>query len=121
MKRFNQFGIVCIWLFIVCCTVCISCPDVSAREPRPVCVSPIGGMVGGEPGEDPHLRIIPETKVEPIWIPEGTGGYGSSGYTTIEGSKEHLVPASGIPGSADGVTFRWWIIYLHTLSRVLSR
>lgn len=120
MKRFTQFGIVYIWLFVAGVLVCFSCSAVSAHEPHLVCVSPIDGMVGGEPGEDPHLRIPPETKVEPIWFPEGSGGNVSMGHTTIGGSEICLVADPEAPGGTV-CTASWWRIFLYTLSRVLSR
>ncbi len=120
MRRFTQFGIVYIWLFVAGCAVCFSCSEVSAREPQPVCISPIDGMVGGEPGEDPHLRIVPETKIEPMWFPAGSGGNGSMGHTTIGGSEVRLVADPEAPGGTV-CAVSWWRIYVYTLSRVLSR
>lgn len=120
MKRFTQFGIVYVLLFVAGVMVCFFCSEVSAREPQPVCVSPIDGVVGGEPGEDPHLRINPEAKVVPICIPEGSGGNGSMGHTTIGGSEVRFVADPEAPRGA-GWTASWWRIYLYTLSRVLSR
>ena len=29
----------------------------AARDPKPIYINPYGDVVGGEPGEDPHLRF----------------------------------------------------------------
>jgi len=120
MKRFTQFGIVCIGLLVTGVTLCYSFSDASAREAVLGYVSPIDGLVGGEPGEDPHLRIPPEIKIEPIRPVEGSGGGGSFGYTTIGVSGVHVAEDSGAP-CGTVYTVSWWRMFLLMLSRVQSR
>jgi hypothetical protein len=119
MKRFNRVGIVYIWLFVAGIFICFSCSAVTARESQPAYVSPIDGMVGGEPGEDPHLRITPDTKIELIWYPAGSGGYGSMGHTEIGGSEVCLVADPEAPGGTVCRTC-WRRMFIFMLSRVLS-
>lgn len=120
MKRFTQVRFVCIGLLVAGFTLFISFSDVSAREPRPGFVSPIDGMVGGEPGEDPHLRIPTKTTIEPIWSPEGSGGGGSQGFAVIGGAEVLIAEDSDAPCGTDCMA-SWWRMFLHILSRVLSR
>ena len=41
---------------MLCIIVCITSP-VAARTYNPFYINPYGDAVGGEPGEDPHLRL----------------------------------------------------------------
>ena len=120
MKRFTQFGILCFWLFAAGFALCCSFSHAQGRESQPAFVSPIGEMVGGEPGEDPHLRFPPETKVEPIWFPDGSGGGGSVGNAGIGGSEIPVVGDVAVPYGTDCMGL-WWRMVVHTLPRVLSR
>lgn len=54
--------------FVLLCTAALSLVPGTclARSPRPGAVSILGDMVMAEPGEDPHLKIDPEVRVEPI-------------------------------------------------------
>ena len=45
-----------------------------AKSQKPGVVSVFDNSVGGEPGEDPHLRIDSDTVIRPIWVEGGSGG-----------------------------------------------
>ena len=120
MKHFTQFGIVCIGLCVAGLLLGLWASDASADGTHPVCVSAIDCMVGGEPGEDPHLRIHPDIKIKPIRAPEGAGGGGSLGSapgdeTRIFLADNAMVPRGGI------VVATWWRMFAYTWTRVLSR
>ena len=45
-----------------------------AKSPKPGVVSVIDNSVGGEPGEDPHLKTDPDAGIRPILDVGGSGG-----------------------------------------------
>jgi hypothetical protein len=55
IKRINSR----LWVVLVLIALIVCCPVSSAisREPTRICVNQYGDFVGGEPGEDPHLRV----------------------------------------------------------------
>jgi len=40
----------------LCIVACFTIPT-AARDLNPIYINPYGDVVGGEPGEDPHLRL----------------------------------------------------------------
>lgn len=120
MKRFTQVGILCIWVTAAFFTLCFFSSDSLARDPQPGVVSPIDQMVGGEPGEDPHLRVSPNTKIEPIWLPTGSGMVGLSGDGTNGRRVFGALEYSAIP-NGDVRASLLWRLFLDALSCVLSR
>jgi hypothetical protein len=84
MKRLIQTGVfLLLLLFPLVLTLCFTFSHARARLPRIGVVSAFGNSVGGEPGEDPHLRVEPDIQQ----IPGMPGGstYGKpctgQGYT----------------------------------------
>ena len=45
-----------------------------AKSPKPGVVSAFDNSVGGEPGEDPHLKTDPDAAMRPILEVGGSGG-----------------------------------------------
>jgi len=90
-----------------------------ARDPRPSIALPENYVVGGEPGEDPHLKTIPKIYVIQQSAPLGPVGEGGAVLldecsTQSEGLRE----GSGrILGSRVNrvwrIFLRGWLIQLH--------
>lgn len=59
-------------LFLSLSAVVFFSPRLEAKVPRPATISRLDNSVKSEPGEDPHLKIEPIIKVEPV------SSYGSS-------------------------------------------
>jgi len=47
----------------LCIVACFTIPT-AARDLNPIYINPYGDVVGGEPGEDPHLRLPVIVKVK---------------------------------------------------------
>lgn len=65
MKRFTSISLPLI--VIVCSMLCLACVGVQARVPKIKYYSSYSTTVGGEPGEDPHLRIVSRVKIEYVF------------------------------------------------------
>ena len=70
---------------------------VEARDPVATAVSSDAYVVGGEPGEDPHLKVLPRTKVT-----EDTNPLGSYGGPVASGSTVTCIETEG-PGERTGL------------------
>ena len=64
---------------------------VEARDPVAGVAVPEDYSLGGEPGEDPHLKVKPA--VQPVKDPEPLGCYGGGG---AGGEDEYIINAEGI-------------------------
>jgi hypothetical protein len=71
---------------LLCAAALPLIPDTAlARSPRPGVVSIFDDLVGAEPGEDPHLRVDADIRVDPI------GGLGTSALPDADASGRDLV------------------------------
>jgi hypothetical protein len=90
-----------------------------ARDPRPRVALPENYVVGGEPGEDPHLKTIPEIYIVQDSAPLGAvGGGGPVLLDENSIQSEGLREGSGrILGSRVNrvwrIFLRGWLLQLH--------
>ncbi len=71
--------------FLSLSAVVFSSPHLEARAPRAVTVSWYDNSVESEPGEDPHLKVEPVVRIEPIW------SYGSSDGLQQAGAEREVL------------------------------
>lgn len=84
MKRYIQsFRPFYLLVLAVVFALCFSFSDARARSPRAVVVSMFDNSVGGEPGEDPHLKVDDEIPRQPVWT---SGDSGSNNESRRNGS-----------------------------------
>ena len=60
---------------------------LEARNPTPGVVSPEGSKLGGEPGEDPHLRVKPIIRIETDADLVGCDSGGKTGDADVYGTQ----------------------------------
>ncbi len=58
-NSFRKFAILTASIIVVGAALTILAARAEARDPRPGVALPENYMLGGEPGEDPHLKTIP--------------------------------------------------------------
>lgn len=87
---------------------------VAADSPNPIYVNPSGDVVGGEPGEDPHLRI-------PVIVKMRDDGYVTAPTDVTDKS---IYPIESFGGECFGEDSRVhdvWDLLFRTLFDVLRR
>jgi hypothetical protein len=120
MKRFIRIGILCSMVFAGAALFCSPFSDAFAGSVKPVVVSSIDYRVGGEPGEDPHLRVQSTMKIQPIRAPEGSGSRSTGGYVVTSG-RGILISENGVYEYRIDYSDALWRVLVATLSGVLSR
>ena len=94
---------------------------LEAREPRIGVAEPEDLMVGGEPGEDPHLKTIPTIySIKFESAPLGAGGGG--GTVSLDGSSINLEGSREGSGRCLGSRVNLaWRMFIRTWFRQLHR
>lgn len=120
MERVTRAGLPLLVFLLAMLFCCLAAQGARAADPRPAIEDLDGNMVGGEPGEDPHLRIKdPSIIEEPIWILTGTGATG----VTAEDAAPSTAPAphrADIFRSAARRWLRWLLRGRSPLGRFLA-
>ena len=108
MKRVTRAGSPLFSYLSALCLLCALAVPLRAAEPRPATFSIYGLAVGGEPGEDPHLRIKdPAIITEPV----GIDGYPRSPLAT--GDRSGDLPVDTRPRAAvRRLPPRFWLFLL---------
>jgi hypothetical protein len=76
---------------ILACSFCVFSPPAAARNPRAAIVDVYDNSYGGEPGEDPHLRIR-------VTIHDGNGYQGLGDCEVSEGGPTNQSESVGSQG-----------------------
>lgn len=105
---FKGFAILFLASIVLIVASAVPAP-LGAREPGAGIISILDNSVGGEPGEDPHLRSDPGARAQCIWE---QGGY-SENREAGEESMRRVDGRHAIEGMPSGLLSRskWRIIF----------
>jgi hypothetical protein len=120
MKRFIRIGMLCTIVFAGAALGLSIFSNASAGSVKPVVAAPVDYPLGGEPGEDPHLRVRSAMKIRPVLPPEGSSRGGAGGCAITSGT-EILVSEDRDHRCCIIYRGAIWRILAVTLSGVLSR
>ena len=59
--------VIFVFVALVTMIVSLAAASIQAKAPRPGTISALDNTVGGEPGEDPHLKVEPIIKIAVVW------------------------------------------------------
>jgi hypothetical protein len=121
MKAYSRIVLIlALTIFIAGIAPALFPAQVEARDPVASVVVADDDKVGGEPGEDPHLKVNPIRMIESDSDALGCGSFGDTRDADVNGTQ-----AAGI-GEERGGSFGsrvscWWRMLLRTWLRQMQR